>query len=70
MSLVRITDAAARLGTTARMLRYRERLGLLAPAADEPGRHRRYGAADLEAAAGCAARGVSISILSPKIYVT
>jgi MerR family copper efflux transcriptional regulator len=51
---MRITDAADRLGTTARMLRYRERLGLLAPAADEPGRHRHYGAADL-AAAGWAA---------------
>jgi DNA-binding transcriptional MerR regulator len=36
------------------MLRYREQVGLLPPAADEPGRHRRYGAADL-AAAGWAA---------------
>ena len=52
---MRITDAADRLGTTARMLRYRERLGLLAPAADEPCRHRRYGAADLEAAGWAAA---------------
>ena len=52
---MRITDAADRLGTTARMLRYRERLGLLVPAADEPGRHRHYGAADLAAAGWAAA---------------
>lgn len=54
---MRITAAAQRLGTSPRMLRYRETLGLL-PAvrsrAGRPGdgsapRHRRFGAADLEA---------------------
>ena len=37
---MRITEAAQRLGTSARMLRYRESLGLL-PAAREPARLRR-----------------------------
>jgi hypothetical protein len=59
--VVRITEAADRLGISARMLRYRESLGLLpavrarrasrrtAPAA-APG-HRQFGAADLDAVA-------------------
>jgi MerR family transcriptional regulator, copper efflux regulator len=42
--------AAARLGTTARMLRYRESLGLLAPARTAGG-YRTYGEHDLLAAA-------------------
>ena len=45
--------AAARLGTTPRMLRYRESLGLLAPARTAGG-YRTYGEHDLLAAA-CAA---------------
>jgi len=46
---MRITQAAARLGLTPRMLRYRERLGLLGPAHDgrAGGAHRRYTDADL-----------------------
>jgi len=48
---VRISEAAGRLGTTARMLRYREGLGLLRPGADSTGMHRRYDQADLAAAA-------------------
>ena len=48
---MRITEAAARLGTTARMLRYREGLGLLPPASEAPGMHRQYDRADLAAAA-------------------
>ncbi|GIL29469.1 MerR family transcriptional regulator [Actinocatenispora comari] len=46
---MRITQAAARLGLTPRMLRYRERLGLLPPAHDgrAGGAHRRYTDADL-----------------------
>ena len=47
---MRISAAAAELGTTPRMLRYRESLGLL-PGAGEPGQHRRYDADDLAAAA-------------------
>lgn len=47
---MRITAAARQLGTTGRMLRYRESLGLLPPAADAPGRHRRYDTGDLVAA--------------------
>ena len=45
--------AAARLGTTARMLRYREALGLVAPPRSASG-YRRYDQQDLLAAA-CAA---------------
>ena len=35
---MRITEAARRLGTSARMLRYREDLGLLPQIRDRPGR--------------------------------
>jgi MerR family transcriptional regulator, copper efflux regulator len=44
-----IRDAAARLRTTPRMLRYRESLGLL-PAERSPGSHRRYDEQTLRAA--------------------
>jgi MerR family transcriptional regulator, copper efflux regulator len=52
--LVRITEAAERLGISPRMLRYRESLGLL-PAVRQrpvtaPG-HRQFGTADLDAVA-------------------
>ncbi len=52
---MRITEAARQLGTTARILRYRERLGLLPRSADSPGAHRQYDADDLAAAAWAAA---------------
>ncbi|WP_239308144.1 MULTISPECIES: MerR family transcriptional regulator [unclassified Frankia] len=45
-----ITRAAGVLETTARMLRYRESLGLLAPSRSSGG-HREYGERDLAAAA-------------------
>jgi MerR family transcriptional regulator, copper efflux regulator len=45
-----ISIAAQRLGTTPRMLRYREQLGLMPPT-HHGMRHRRYGEADLKAAA-------------------
>jgi len=53
---MRISEAARRLGTSARMLRYREDLGLLPPVrghqAFRPGpSHRQFGQADLEAVA-------------------
>jgi MerR family transcriptional regulator, copper efflux regulator len=50
---MRITEAARRLGTSARMLRYREDLGLLPPVRDYPARasHRQFSEADLEAVA-------------------
>jgi len=50
---MRITEAARRLGTSARMLRYREDLGLLPPVRDYPGRgsHRQFSEADLAAVA-------------------
>ena len=48
---MRITEAAQRLGTTARVLRYREGLGLLPPNASPAGAHRQYRPADLAAAA-------------------
>jgi MerR family transcriptional regulator, copper efflux regulator len=50
---VRITEAARRLGTSPRMLRYREDLGLLPPVRDYPARasHRQFSEADLEAVA-------------------
>ena len=46
----RVGEAARRLGTTPRMLRYAERLGLVAPARG-PGGYRAYGRRDLLAAA-------------------
>jgi DNA-binding transcriptional MerR regulator len=51
---MRISAAADRLGTTPRMLRYREALGLLPPTAEGPGRHRQYSPGDLAAAAWAA----------------
>jgi MerR family transcriptional regulator, copper efflux regulator len=51
---MRISEAAGRLGTTPRMLRYREALGLLPPGADTPGMHRQYDRDDLAAAAWAA----------------
>ncbi len=50
---MRITDAAARLGISPRMLRYREELRLLPSvrARTPSGRHRQFGAAELDAAA-------------------
>ncbi|MEV5569077.1 MerR family transcriptional regulator [Spirillospora sp. NPDC052269] len=50
---MRITEAARRLGTSPRMLRYRERLGLLPPTRDAgaSGGHRRFGDAELRAVA-------------------
>lgn len=54
---MRITEAAVRLGTSPRMLRYRESLGLLPGVRQRPsaggraaaGQHRRFGAAELDA---------------------
>lgn len=52
---MRISEAAKRLGTSARMLRYREDLGLLPQVRDRPLpgahglSHRQFGEADLEA---------------------
>jgi MerR family copper efflux transcriptional regulator len=53
---MRITEAARRLGTSPRMLRYREALGLLpvtreAAVARRGGGHRRFGEAELRAVA-------------------
>ncbi|WP_214107600.1 MerR family transcriptional regulator [Acrocarpospora catenulata] len=45
---MRITEAAARLGMSPRMLRYREALGLLPPVR-ERGSHRRFGPDELAA---------------------
>ena len=47
---MRVGDAARRLGTSARMLRYAEQLGLVAPARTAGG-YRDYGERDLAAAA-------------------
>jgi MerR family copper efflux transcriptional regulator len=47
---MRITEAAQRLGTSPRMLRYRESLGLLPPTR-EPRGHRRFGEDELRAVA-------------------
>lgn len=44
---MRITEAAQRLGTSPRMLRYREKLGLLPPRSS--GAHRQYSELDLRA---------------------
>lgn len=50
---MRITEAAQRLGTSARMLRYRESLGLLPPTKDEGNKqgskHRQFDESDLTA---------------------
>ena len=50
---MRITEAARRLGTSPRMLRYRDSLGLLPPVRRRPGgaghRHRQFGARELDA---------------------
>ncbi len=45
---LRIGDAAARVGLSARTLRYYEELGLITPSAYTAGGERRYGEADLE----------------------
>lgn len=47
---MRITEAAQRLGTSPRMLRYRESLGLLPPTRERSG-HRRFGDTELRAVA-------------------
>jgi MerR family copper efflux transcriptional regulator len=47
---MRITEAARRLGTSPRMLRYREALGLLPPTREHQG-HRRFGEDELRAVA-------------------
>jgi MerR family transcriptional regulator, copper efflux regulator len=47
---MRVGEAAERVGTSARMLRYAERLGLVAPARTAGG-YREYGEGDLRAAA-------------------
>ncbi len=60
-----IGPAAALLRTTARMLRYREALGLLAPSRPRRGRHRRYGTDQLRAA-GLAIRLEQRYDVSPK----
>ncbi len=49
--MLTISAAAAELGCTPRMLRYRERLGLLPAARHGAGEHRRYGDRQLRAAA-------------------
>lgn len=50
---MRISEAARRLGTSPRMLRYRDSLGLLPQVREEPAghghRHRRFGRAELDA---------------------
>jgi MerR family transcriptional regulator, copper efflux regulator len=53
---MRITEAAERLRTSPRMLRYRDQLGLLPPVRDEHGArrrpaHRQFGDPDLDAVA-------------------
>ena len=56
-SFMRITEAARRLGTSARMLRYREDLGLLPQVRERPAgagsgaAHRQFSSEDLEAVA-------------------
>jgi DNA-binding transcriptional MerR regulator len=45
---LRIGDAAARVGLSARALRYYEELGLLTPSGHTAGGERRYGPGDLE----------------------
>lgn len=50
---MRITEAAQRLGTSARMLRYRDSLGLLPPVREDVAgdghKHRRFGRQELDA---------------------
>lgn len=46
---MRITEAARRLGTSPRMLRYREALGLLPPTKEDEGKHRQFGEDELRA---------------------
>lgn len=46
---MRITEAARRIGTSPRMLRYREALGLLPPTKDGGGKHRQFGEAEIRA---------------------
>ncbi|MFC0036896.1 MULTISPECIES: MerR family transcriptional regulator [Actinomadura] len=48
---MRITEAARRLGTSPRMLRYRESLGLLPATRDAGPGHRRFGDDELRAVA-------------------
>jgi MerR family copper efflux transcriptional regulator len=48
---MRVGDVARRVGTSARMLRYAEQLGLVAPARTAAG-YRDYGERDLQAVAG------------------
>src|ERR1700752_4328779 len=56
-AFMRITEAARRLGTSARMLRYREDLGLLPQVRERPGgsrrgpTHRQFSSEDVEAVA-------------------
>ena len=50
-----VEQAASRLGTTARALRHRERLGLLPPVRSGAGAHRRYSDRALHAASRAAA---------------
>jgi MerR family copper efflux transcriptional regulator len=54
---MRISEAARRLGTSARMLRYREELGLLPEVRDRlvGASHRQFSEADLEAVAAALA---------------
>jgi MerR family transcriptional regulator, copper efflux regulator len=50
LAIVRITEAAQRLGTSPRMLRYRDSLGLLPVIRERPGgKHRHFGPAELDA---------------------
>lgn len=53
--VVSIAAAAARLGTSPRMLRYREAVGLLASDRTGVGTHRRYSPRDLDVAAAAIA---------------
>ena len=65
-AFMRITEAARRLGTSARMLRYREDLGLLPQVRERPGgsrqgpTHRQFSPEDVEAVAAALAFGVRV----------
>src|ERR1700760_1372852 len=65
---MRITEAAARLGMSPRMLRYREDLGLLPPLRDRPyGRghaHRQFTEEDLAAITAAAALASGLRVLT------